>query len=63
MVCGSRHMHSSFKLRRKLVPEHSTKDVEVILDTNLTYDYHRSTSRMLVLDCLCRLLTVISYPK
>ena len=25
---------------RKLVPEHTTRDLGVILDTNLTYDEH-----------------------
>ena len=46
MVFGSRQMHSRLVtpsltfMGRELVPEHTAKDLGVILDTNLTYDEH-----------------------
>ena len=46
MVFGSRPMHSRLVtpclafMGRDLIPEHTAKDLGVILDTNLTYDEH-----------------------
>ena len=44
MIFGSRQMHSRLVIPRltfvgrELVPEHTFKDLGVILDTNLTYE-------------------------
>ena len=44
MVFGSGQTHSRLVTPRltspRLVPEHTAKDLGVILDTNLTYDEH-----------------------
>ena len=58
MVFGSRQMHSKLVtpsltfLGRELVPEHTAKDLGVILDTNLTYDEHITRTVSSCMSCL-----------
>ena len=78
MVFGSRQMHSRLVtpsltfMGRELVPEHTAKDLGVILDKNLTYDEHITKTVSSCMSCLgqisrtkhvfdkCTLLTIIN---
>lgn len=78
MVFGSRQMHSRLDtpsltfMGRELVPEHTAKDLGVILDKNLTYDEHITKTVSSCMSCLgqisrtkhvfdkCTLLTIIN---
>ena len=61
MVFGSRQMHSRLVtprltfVRRELVPEHSAKDLGVILDTKLTYDKHITKTVSSCMSCLSQI--------
>ena len=58
MVFGSRQMHSRLDtpsltfMGRELVPEHTAKDLGVILDKNLTYDEHITKTVSSCMSCL-----------
>ena len=61
MVSGSRQMHSKLVtpsltfMGRVLVPEHTAKDLRVILDTNLTYDEHITKTVFSCMSCLSQI--------
>ena len=70
MVFGSRQMHSRLVTPsltfRELVPEQTSKDLGVILDTNLTYDEHITKAISSCMSCLIQisrtLLTTMNAP-
>ena len=62
MVFGSRQMHSRLVtpsltfMGRELVPEHSAKDLEVTLDTNLTLNEHITKTVSSCMSCLSQII-------
>ena len=62
MVFGSRPMHSRLVtpsltfMGREPVLEHTTKDLGVILDTNLTYDEHITKTVSFCMSCFSQII-------
>ena len=62
MVFGSRPMHSRLVtpsltfMGREPVLEHTTKDLGVILDTNLTYDEHITKILSFCMSCFSQII-------